>query len=266
MPWIEITSALCLKPVATYASTVLYNCIATKKKSPLSPEDFQVTFTSTGTVDEAWFYQISAAIDSYSPKAMHCALSLLAAVDAHQFDAIFQELTQTIKSITSILKRMYERCEAGVFYGKVRKYLAGWLNEPEFIANGGLTYTLDGREETLALAGGSASQNSLIQLLDIALGIRHRDAYLMEMQSYMPRAHKEFLQWLEAEFSNRAIDYSSASAEECINSLRTFRRVHLSMVRHYIVSEAEKEGDANPRGTGGSDAISFLTNLADATK
>jgi indoleamine 2,3-dioxygenase len=50
--------------------------------------------------------------------------------------------------------------------------------------------------------GGSAAQSSLLPFLDIGLGVSHKSTksqdFLLSMREYMPRAHREFLGYMES--------------------------------------------------------------------
>lgn len=266
-------------PVATYAATVLFNF---KHKAGLkAPEDFEIEFTFTGTEDEKWFYAISAAIDIHSERLIAVAERIF---DSNaDFDLFSREVKESLVLMTGILNKMYEKCRPEVFYGQVRRYLAGWLNDPEL--PDGLVYELSSRKEILKLAGGSAAQNPTIQLLDILLGVKHgndaddltilaynvngcpRMNYLGAMRTYMPAEHREYLNNLETkikEFCLMERFKSSVGYNECIKALANFRSEHIKMVARYIVCQNKSSG--SPLGTGGSNPIPFLKKCRDETE
>lgn len=197
-PWLEAADWLNLPPIATYASTVLYNWTSTMAtQMPIAPEDISTLFSCSGTDDEAWFFAVSASIDTHSREAIELALALLAsgigdgsadgsAVNpttgpgdrrATDLPANFRRLAELIARVTVVLERMYERCRTDVFYRDVRRYLFGWHNDPQLAHQGGMRHVLrDGTTRVLSLAGGSAAQNSLIALFDIVLTVRHDEA------------------------------------------------------------------------------------------
>lgn len=268
-------------PVATYAATVLFNY---KYKSGLkAPEDFEFEFTFTGTEDEKWFYAVSAAIDIQSEKIITYADTIF---DAHvDFDLLGKEVTEALMLMTGTLNRMYEKCRPEVFYGQLRRYLAGWLNDPEL--PDGLTYELvsGGGSTRMKLAGGSAAQNPTIQLLDILLGVKHgndiedltvfgynmngcpRMNYLGAMRTYMPTEHREYLNNLEERV--KEVNFIERFKEtegynSCIKALANFRSEHIKMVARYIVCQNKSSG--SPLGTGGSNPIPFLKKCREETE
>ncbi|OLY83443.1 Indoleamine 2,3-dioxygenase [Smittium mucronatum] len=178
-----------------------------------------------------------------------------------------ESFTKTIVEMTKLLLRMNERCDPYIFYWKVRPYLAGWENMESVGLYNGVHYDgtrcSDSKDQSVnakqnsatkpcplssqdnagdskinhnssqtepyyrKYAGGSAAQSSLIQLIDILLGIKHYpvdgdalnkskdpilnqtngniinqetsqippgNPYLMKMRDYMPGLHRKFLQ------------------------------------------------------------------------
>ena len=272
-------------PISTYSSTVLFNF---QVNSILrNPEDFEIHFTFTGTEDEKWFYAVSAAIDILSREIIEIAEVLRDfSVD---FDKVGYNLAGIIKELTRVLNRMYEKCRPEVFYHKIRRYFAGWFNDPHFSESGGLIYELNeekGETVVLNLAGGSAAQNPTIQLLDILLDVKHADepeyallcnwdaplsccpmrgfnsdqaSYLKAMREYMPREHRDYLSAIEKQKIDARFKLS-AGYQACIKELANFRSEHIKMVSRYIICQ-----NSRARGTGGSNPIPFLKKLRDDT-
>lgn len=168
---------------------------------------------------------------------------------------------------------MYLHCRPFIFYHKVRPYLSGWKNDSEQQVDQGIWYGLE--LESRKLAGGSAAQSSLIQVLDISLNIHHEGShgeYLREMRKYMPRKHRKFLEWLQENVNLKvAIENDSELQpllEDCISALNVFRRKHLTMVQTYVIKEAQREKLDNKEiyGTGGSSPMEFLNQVIEDTK
>lgn len=283
--WMEAGDFLGVPPVATYAATVLFNF---KSSEVLErPEDFEIEFTFTGTEDEKWFYAVSAAIDTQSNRVISCANKIIEAEGEADFYVIGCEITKSVEEMTRLLNRMYEKCRPEVFYGQVRKYLNGWLNDPQLPY--GLTYDL-GPEKSVAmkLAGGSAAQNPTIQLLDILLGVKHeadtedlmisgyntstsgcpRINYLGAMRTYMPSEHSDYLNNLEARIKAKGVIEKFKNSESfysCVRALSNFRSEHIKMVARYIICQSGKS-TTKPLGTGGSNPIQFLKKCRDETE
>jgi indoleamine 2,3-dioxygenase len=277
--WIESGKILGVPPVATYAATVIFNI---REQKGSNPEDFDMEFTFSGSRDEAWFYAISAAIDTKSSVISELGDAIHDAAmnnDSFILDKCGFQLAEVIRSITVVLNRMYELCRPEVFNSSVRPYLNGWLNDP--LLPDGLCYKLsenDGQGEKvfMKLAGGSAAQNPTIQLIDVILFVKHGEDesslmipgccrgsgkmnYLGAMRTYMPREHSQYLNYLEEKFQSvRDRFQCSESYKHCIEALNDFRSEHIKMVTRYI--------DSGSRGTGGSNPIPFLKKCRKETE
>jgi indoleamine 2,3-dioxygenase len=266
--WVDTSRALDLPPISTYASTVTFNVQSRNFHNSL--EDLHVIFNSSGLKDEEWFYVVSAGIDMESRSIIEIAEGLKC---GKSVDEGLLELSLIIRRLTTVLKRMYEKCEPGTFYHRIRRYFAGWLNDPQLEGNG-LLYELDSGDVYFNLAGGSAAQTATIQLIDILLDVTHEHqskeaaflegkmkmSYCKEMRSYMPVSHRRYLIESEVFFTAAHIKEpikNSPNYSECIKSLSDFRNEHIIMVTRYIVSQAGKSGQT-AYGTGGSNPIPFL--------
>ena len=110
-------------------------------------------------------------------------------------------------------------------------------------------------------AGGSNAQSALIHMLDIALGVDHRDptttdyeheapsknSFLLDMRNYMPAEHRKFLEHLEETcnirqfcLQHRHHKVLSEAYDACLAMLKVFRDRHLAIVSRYIVIPASK--------------------------
>lgn len=201
----------------------------------------------------------------------------------------------TLAHLGTTLDRMYERCDAGVFYNQLRPFLAGTKSMEQFGLPDGIRFN-NGRE-TLPLRsyrGGSNAQSSLIQFFDIVLGIEHTGSagvFLHEMRDYMPGPHRAFLedvakvanirQFAEARRQSNPAVY--AAYARCLEMLGALRGRHLQVVARYVISQSRKvdcaqratqrpvghwkqeKNKASLVGTGGTDLIPFLKRTLQKT-
>src|SRR5436190_17834779 len=124
------------------------------------------------------------------------------ACDAERLEARLAEVEASLASMYATLKRMPERCDPYIYFHRVRPYIHGWKNHPD-LPDGVIYEGLEaygGRPQQFR--GETGAQSAIIPSLDAMLGIRHKDdmlrAYLMEMRTYMPPVHREFIESLEA--------------------------------------------------------------------
>ncbi|PVV05342.1 hypothetical protein BB560_000148 [Smittium megazygosporum] len=239
IPFCEISGYLGINPVTTNAAIVLWNWRLLNPERGVDLDNLATLYTFTGTTDESWFYLISVMIEytggdivKYSGLANHAAINN----DIPALISALNGINTTMKKLTKIILRMTQKCDPYVFYWKIRPYLAGWENMESVGLKDGVAY-VGGDKKSFSnisyvfvprnnklyrkYAGGSAAQSSLIQLIDIALGVKHyvteedfaqgksKDApsnnqtekyvrppgnpYLLKMRDYMPGKHKQFL-------------------------------------------------------------------------
>ncbi|OJJ44122.1 hypothetical protein ASPZODRAFT_145235 [Penicilliopsis zonata CBS 506.65] len=265
-PFLEISRHLELPPCATYAALVLWNYTAQSSEPDLTNADkLSLLCSFTGTKDEEWFYMISAALEARGAKLVPVMLSAIDAVktnDSQRLASLLQDFAQGIHDLCLILERMSEKCAPPVFFHQLRPFLAGSKNMAAAGLPRGVFYDRgDGQGEWHQYSGGSNAQSSLIQALDLFLGIDHsatgelqanktsqpsvKHPYLQEMRNYMPGPHRRFLE-LMARISNvraYSLSHKAGSAvrdayNEAALMLGVFRDKHIQIVSRYIIMAA----------------------------
>ncbi|PYI26147.1 indoleamine 2,3-dioxygenase subfamily [Aspergillus indologenus CBS 114.80] len=334
VPLFDVCDHLGLPPVATYAGVCLWNYKPIFPDEPVDDlRNLDSINTFTGSYDEKWFYLVSVAIEARGAPSIPLVLQAIAAARAGNSLVVtecLQGLAEVIDEVGSLLERMYEHCDPYVFYHRIRPYLAGSKNMADAGLPHGLLYdTGRGEAEYRQYGGGSNAQSSLIQFFDIALGIEHRPTgettrpggtasdeqkegvvgaprhgFIQEMRSYMPAAHRRFLEhvsavanlreYVEARRSDKAL---CIAYDACLSMLRVMRDKHIQIVSRYIIIQSRdarpgrratspkrppqqqmaqptnlataRYGDkADPkklRGTGGTALIPFLKQARDET-
>jgi indoleamine 2,3-dioxygenase len=269
-PWIAVSEYLKLPPIGTYAGLCLWNFKQIIPSDDIWDMDNLTTInTFTGSIDESWFYLVSVFFEHYGAKVI-CA-GLEAIKHAHNNDtqgliSSLQDLAEKIDHLGSIMLRMEEMCDPHVFYFRLRPYLAGWKNMADVGLDKGVFY---GDEKTPRMyAGGSNAQSSLIQFMDIVLGIKHystgerplphkgqssdkqkpQQGFMNEMRSYMPGKHSEFLDKVQevANIKEYVAKHGDSNPEltlsfdACLAMVKSFRDKHIQIVTRYIVLQAKK--------------------------
>ncbi len=248
-------------PIASHASIVLCNWRRIDPEKPIALENLTTVQNFLGGEDEDWFLLTTVAIESAGASALEASANGLAAVledDDEGIEDVLRGIDMAIGKCLAILDRIPEKCAPEIFYSQIRPFLAGWPKE-------GVIYEgVDEKPKTFI--GGSASQSSLLQSIDAAMGVRHTHAdsgpFLMEMRKYMPPGHRLFLKYLETETSLRMYIENRGSAElknklnESIDIVDRFRRSHMKIAAQYILEQAGENGDVT--GTGGTEFVTFL--------
>ncbi|QLL31551.1 hypothetical protein HG536_0B04150 [Torulaspora globosa] len=270
-PLLTVSDILGLPPLATYASVVLWNYKPIVANSELVDDLLDLSNltsinTFTGGMDETWFYLVSVMTEKIGAPCVTSGLKAIQAVRADDLEGAISELkciAEAIDNLGSVLMKMEAMCDPHIFFFRIRPYLAGWQNMAEVGLPKGVKYGSEG--DYLSFAGGSNAQSSLLQALDIVLGIEHfptgkkgsgartisansdQNSFINEMRKYMPREHREFLGHL-AKVSNIK-DYVETKKDKeltlaydaCIAMLKSFRDKHIQIVTRYIILQAHKK-------------------------
>ena len=300
IPLFEVCQHLELPPVATYAALCLWNYRPIFADEPADNLDNVACInTFTGSLDEQWFYLISVAIEARGAPSIPLMLHAISAARSGNEEVVvdcLQRFAEILDTLGTILQRMYENCDAHVFYHRIRPYLAGSKNMGEAGLPRGLLYD-DGshNNEYRQYGGGSNAQSSLIQFFDIVLGIEHRptgvgrqegsddeegqqaksrNSFMHEMREYMPGSHRRFLQhvdtianireFVESRPSNTAL---SCAYDGCLAMLRALRDKHIQMVSRYIIvkSREARQQQSHPADINGSGSKNSAKKLLRGT-
>lgn len=297
IPFTAVCHRLELPTVATYAAVVLWNFKSLFAGEAFDRLDNLSTLTTfTGAQDESWFYLISVAIEARGAPCIPLMLDAIDAANAERTAVVtecLRSFAERLDELGSLLTRMYENCDPGFFYHKIRPFLAGSKNMAEAgLPNGVLFDTRHSADEYVQYSGGSNAQSSIIQFFDIVLGIEHRPTgqktkearrmadgpstnFIKDMRTYMPGPHARLLAEVEDIANIRA--YVAAhrhnaalvtAFDACLAMLHAFRDKHIQMVSRYIIIKSRES-----RTQGGSPdgihrpvvAPSTKLNLASAT-
>ncbi|KAJ5775634.1 uncharacterized protein N7511_000645 [Penicillium nucicola] len=262
-PLLLICKSLEMPPVATYAGLVLWNYTVAQDIEPIYRIDnlsTQITFT--GAIDESWFYLVSVAIEARGGPLVRAILDAVRYARENNVNAVITQLIcllEGIHDISALTQRMYDNCDPHFFYNKIRVFLAGSKGNPKLPSG---VYFDNGTHpmQPVRLSGGSNAQSSLIQLIDLALGVRHHPTkthagkrfpnslheedpeFVASMRDYMPGPHRQFLLHFAQVANIRAFvemnrdhEHLINSYNACITALVRFRDIHLQIIDRYIL-------------------------------
>lgn len=276
-PWIKVSEHLRLPPIATYAGLCLWNfkqIIPTAEGEDIWDLDNLTTInTFTGSIDESWFYLVSVYFEHKGALAITTGLEAIKCAysnDIPKLIANLQQLAEAIDVLGSVLMKMEEMCDPHVFYFRIRPYLAGWKNMADVgLDKDGVIYGNESKPRSYP--GGSNAQSSLIQFLDILLGVKHystgerplpfrkgdenkastgapENSFMNEMRKYMPGGHQDFLVKLQevTNIHDFVLTHGDShpdlvlSYDACLAMLKLFRDKHIQIVTRYVVLQAKK--------------------------
>jgi len=278
IPLLQVSSQLQLPPVITYSDDVLYNWAHRQARDGDCYNDLptidnlQCLTTFTGTLDEEEFYLTSARIELKGNEAlelMRVSMNEIFVGDDISISRVtryLQCMADVIQELRNLLMNVRQGVDPQVFYDRIRPWFRGIDGDPfgrQWVFEG--QDEVEGWEEIPEASGASAGQSSLIQALDIYLGIdvEARETSYMphpsnktfqeRMRAYMPRHHRAFLNHLRTNtrplraFVDRAVeeegDKSILEAYNAVlGSMKGFRDAHMVIVGLYIIGPARHAG------------------------
>lgn len=292
IPLYEISNYFGIASVLTHAAVDLWNWEIVDTQKPFGLDNIRTFHTMTGNPTESWFYKVMIAIEGVCGNFVR-RFPFVHKYSDEEIIMFLDELASIMNESANLVDRMYDGANATFFFNNLRIYLSGSTNDN--LPNG---VTIDmspiGQESViLKYKGGSAAQSTLIQAICVFLGIGHDSGceFLTEMQTYMPKKHRDYLHVLSQCPSIRDMILASdnvnlkISYNKCIRGLCNFRSRHLGLVKTYIMkfigpSDDVKDDIKNDvkdivdenknaqgaKGTGGTDPFVFCNGLIDETK
>lgn len=286
VPYHQVSQTLGLPLIMVHADFVLANW---KKKDPVGPltiENLSTIVSVPGGDSLQGFVLVTLLVEVAAIPAVKAIIRTMRAIQEDDRQTLLLTLPDMEHSITKMsaaLQLMYDYVDSDVYYNTIRIFLSGWkdnLNMPEGLLYEGVS------EEPLYFSGGSAAQSSVYHAFDELLGIQHQPAsadFLLKMRSYMPPAHSNFIDWVReapslSEYIVRFEDPTLlATFNQCISALTQLRSLHIRIVSKYVnaagvrarIKKNQKENqgqDQEERGTGGSQAMTFLKSVRDTCK
>jgi indoleamine 2,3-dioxygenase len=266
--------------VLSYTSYALHNFVRFDASRDIECGNIALIQNFLGGLDEEWFILIHVDIERKAAPgvaALHDCLDAAEAGDAERRGGPPPEVRVSIASMYAVLKRMPESCDPYIYYHRVRPYIHGWKNHPDLPE--GLMYEgvdeYGGRRNSSE--GKRARRAQSFRRWDAFLGIHHKQdqlrTYLMEMRTYMPPEHRQFIgSWSSAapcglSSNTVAVPRLTEVYNACIEGVGLFRSLHLEYASRYIFRQAQTD-DKNPHavGTGGTPFMPYLTKHRDETE
>ena len=279
VPWYEIAESLGRPPVLSYSSYALHNFFRFDASREIECGNLALIQNFLGGIDEEWFILIHVEIERKAAPAiavLHDCLDAAEAGEHKQLEILLSQVESSLSAIFATLRRMPEHCEPFIYYHRVRPYIHGWKNHPDIpdgvIYEGVKAY----RGHPQQFRGETGAQSAIVPSLDAMLGVKHKEdelsAYLREMRTYMPPAHRAFIESLERRtpvrpFVQRAGRQPlTAAFNACVETLQAFRSLHLEYAASYIFRQAQTD-EKNPHavGTGGTPFMEYLKKHRDET-
>jgi indoleamine 2,3-dioxygenase len=276
-PWCAVAQRLGRPPVLSYSSYALHNFYRLDPAREIECGNIALIQNFLGGIDEEWFILIHVDIEKKAAlalAALHPCLDAAESAQAERLEGSLRQVEASMGQMHATLLRMPEHCDPYVYYHRVRPYIHGWKNHPDLPA--GLIYEGLYGGQPQQFRGETGAQSAIVPALDAMLGVSHQEdilrTYLLEMRTYMPPAHRAFIESLEARGPVRAFVQRAARSsltevyDTCVERLHAFRALHLEYAATYIFRQAQTD-EKNPHavGTGGTPFMQYLKKHRDET-
>ena len=280
MPMVAVADRLDQAPLLPYSAYVLDNWARIDRAGPITLDNIQMCQNFIGGDDENWFVMIHVAIEAQAGAALALACELVdcaGAGDVAGATTRLETMADVWAAINAIFDRMPERCDPYIYYQRVRPYIHGWANNPAL--PGGLIYTgverFGGKGQ--AYRGQTGSQSSIVPAMDALFGVDHSAdplrAFLDELHSYRPVAHRRFIEDLRGQSTLRSFAVASGAAalrdafNANVEAVARFRTRHLEYAASYINRQAASGTGNDPDvGTGGTPFMKYLKKHRDENR
>lgn len=215
--------------------------------------------------DESWFHLVHVEIEAHADTAIFALLNvsrLAGSDDPTGVESALAKVPLIFDKMIRCFRRITERCSTNVYYHTLRPNLFGF---------DGIVY--EGVEEfgakPMTFMGESGAQSTVIPAIKALIGLQHPKSGLSEdlesMKAYMPKLHRALLSRIDPTaicgFVERANDPNLREVYNlCLERIVDFRSLHLKMAHAFFVQKVK-----DPRGTGGTDLMKWLTQLRDKT-
>ncbi len=267
IPLVQLSHMVERPPILTYASYILSNWRLKDPNGDICIDNANVIQSYCGGKDEAGFILIHMTMEAQAAPALTGIKQACESAQMGDISAVVEGLAQIPESIQAMMNtfsRMTEVCDTDVYYHEIRPYLFG-LN--------GIIY--EGVDEFGGIPqnfrGQSGAQSSIIPALVAGLGLEHEQSamthHLTVMRDYMPKPHRDFIAQMTRQqvrpfaMKNRQNSALRDAYNTALAYLLKFRQLHLHFASAYVAQKV-----ANPIGTGGTNFMAWLKQLADETQ
>ena len=266
-PFVQLSKWVQRPPTLSYTDTQLVNWQRIDPDGPLTVENLRTIQMFQSLSDEAWFWRLHIAIEACGGPAAIAGADVVCAARAGEREKVENTLRIILDGLGQIIgnaRRMTEGCRPEVYFQTLRPFL---FANPDGVVFEGVD-ELGGKPQVFL--GQTGAQSSLIPAIAAALGIRHRQSeltgYLVEVRTYMPAPHQQFVAGLDGAVVREFVSGRGRTDplrdlyNSCVEQLTAFRRLHLGLAASYIASQID-----DPKGTGGTDFMRFLDQMTRET-
>lgn len=257
VPLCEVCRQLARPPILSYDGYALYNWKRFDPAGPIALGNIDTLQNFVHLYDEHWFILIHVEIEGLAAEILQAIDNLSRALPAGDPAAVNQSLHTIGRSVwkqVDVLRRIPEKMDPALYYKTFRPYIRFF----EHVVYEGVD------EKPMDFRGETGAQSSIMPLLVALMKIPHRPSlltdHLADMRNFMPAEHRQLIAEVE-----RLPPLSPLAEQKLYNNvleaMATFREVHLGWAQEYIHKRV-----TDPRGTGGTPYMQWLSQLIDETR
>ena len=257
VPLVDVCRRLNRPPILSYDGYALYNWRRLDPKAPIALGNIDTFQNFVTLYDEHWFILVHVEIEAIAAgifSAIATSVEAIKAGDTNTVDECLRTIEDCVLRQGKVLRRIPEHMDPMLYYRTFRPYIKFFEN----VVYEGVS------DEPMNLRGETGAQSSIMPALISFLKIPHKPSplvnHLADMRNYMPAEHRALLTELAALPPVR--DVASCEAfNGVLDAVADFREVHHGWAHKYINAHV-----ADPRGTGGTPYMGWLTQLIDETR
>ena len=256
-PLCQVCKLLNRPPILSYDGYALYNWKRFDKEAPITLGNIDTIQNFVHLYDEHWFILVHVEIEANAAEIIQAINQInidLHAKNKRSIDKNMSGIGDAIEKNISVLRRIPEKMNPGIYYKAFRPYIRFFEN---VVYEGVDQISIDHRGET-------GAQSTIMPSLDTFMKIPHRPSaltnHLADMRKYMPVEHRSFLLRLE-DMPDVRNHCDQAVYNRVLEAIATFREVHYGWAEEYIHKWTD-----DPRGTGGTPYMKWLKQLIDETR
>lgn len=265
VPLVQLANMLERPPMLPYASTALANFKRVDPNGGYGVDNLRCIQKMVDIEDETWFHIIHVEIESHAGAAIFALIEASRLAQISDQTGVERQLAKVPPAFDEMIRtfrRIAEKCSTEIYYYTLRPYLFGFDD-----------VVYEGVEEfggkPMSFRGESGAQSTVIPAIRSLLGLVHAQGGLSKdleaMTAYMPKPHRELLMAIDGTaIRGFVMDTDDPNLRDlynlCLERMVDFRSLHLKMAHAFIAQKVK-----DPRGTGGTDFMKWLTILRDET-
>jgi indoleamine 2,3-dioxygenase len=255
-------------PILSYDGYALYNWRRFRPDGPIALGNIDTIQNFVHLYDEHWFVLVHVEIEAIAARILDAIAAVQEAIqrgDGASIDPALWTIAAAVAEQVKVLRRIPEHMDPALYYRMFRPYIRFFedVTYEAFEPRTDLGHLTSGATR-MNFRGETGAQSSIMPTLIAFMKIPHKPSlltnHLAEMRSYMPPEHRSLIAAIEAMPSVRPLA-SPQPFNAILDAMAEFRSVHYGWAEQYINRHSD-----DPRGTGGTPYMQWLTQLIDETR